>query len=87
MARLALVLALACLAAPAVAQQGAPQRPVPRPAKPPTTEVIFTDDLIEGGRLTPLGEVYTVKPKVEFESLIRVRTNFNDKIDQSFDEL
>jgi hypothetical protein len=54
---------------------------------PATQQVTFGDDLIDGERLLPLGEIYTAPPASQFDCLIKVRTNFNDKLMQSVNEL
>jgi hypothetical protein len=77
--RLALVASL-LLSALASAQT---QQPQPKPQK-----IDFGDDLINGERETPLGEIYIepVRPG-GFKSLIKVRMNFNDKLRESVHEM
>jgi hypothetical protein len=82
MRRVALVLSL--VASVASAQQPSP----PKERKVPVKNLDFTEgDLIDGARLIPLGEIYLAKPKPGFKSLITVRTNFNDKLLASVNEL
>lgn len=53
----------------------------------PVQKVDFTGEVLTGETLTPLGEIYLAKPEVKFESLIRVRMNFNDKLRESVHEM
>lgn len=57
-------------------------QPTPKPQK-----IEFGDDLIEGGREVPLGAIYEVVKRPGFDSLIKVRTNFNDKLRESVHEM
>jgi hypothetical protein len=83
MRRVALVLSL--VASVASAQQSSPPK---SERKAPVKNLDFTEgDLIDGARLIPLGDIYLAKPKPGFKSLITVRTNFNDKLLASVNEL
>jgi hypothetical protein len=63
------------------------QKPEASKKAPATQHVTFGDDLIDGERFLPLGELYTAPPASQFDCLIKVRTNFNDKLLQSVNEL
>ena len=46
-----------------------------------------TESVREGERLVPLDEVIFTVPRAHFDTLIKVRMNFNDKLLQSVNEL
>jgi hypothetical protein len=73
----------AAFAAPALAQQGSPAAA----PKPKVQHVDFTDTELSARPATPLGSIYTAKPKATFPCLIKVRGNFSDTIDESTDAL
>ncbi|MFO0599147.1 MAG: hypothetical protein U0228_27810 [Myxococcaceae bacterium] len=60
-----------------------------KPAQPkqPVTTMTFEEDLVEGGRKTPLGDIYIVVEPARFQSLIKIRQNFNDKLRESVNEM
>jgi hypothetical protein len=54
----------------------------------PKTEIIFdTNDLIDGETAAPLGSYIDGRDTPQFESMIRVRKNFADKLRASVNEL
>ena len=60
---------------------GAPQRKVP------VSNVEFDPDVVDGTTASPdLGNI-TARPPTQFDSLIRVRTSFADKLRASVSEL
>ena len=77
----ALALCCALLTLSAFAQTGEP-----RPDRK-VQKVDFTGDLIEGGTLVPMGDIYLPPPKAKFGSLIKVRMNFDDKLRESVHEM
>jgi hypothetical protein len=80
-----LLLFLSLSASLAWAQQPAPQK---SERKVPVKNLDFTNsDVIDGTRVIPLGELYVAKPTPVFKRLITVRTNFNDKLLASVNEL
>jgi len=72
-------------AAPAFAQQGKDARPT----KPRTQVVDMSDEqeVLTADLSTPAGEPITVRHAAEFESLIRVRNDFNERVLRSFSDL
>lgn len=60
----------------------------PSKRQPPKTEIKFDDDgVIEGGTKGPDGSVITGKHAPAFESMIRLRQNFADKLMASAQDL
>jgi hypothetical protein len=55
--------------------------------KPKVQNVDFTEQKLEAGRATPLGSYETAKRRHIFDSLIKMRANFNDKLANSVDSL
>lgn len=54
----------------------------------PKTEIRFDEnELIDGTTRGPDGQLIDAPPPIAFESLIRVRTNFADKLKASVSEL
>lgn len=80
-----IALLLAVAAVPALAQI----EPKPAPKKvAPVQRVDFGEgDLIEGGLATGEVDIYLGVKRPGFESLLRVRQNFNDKLRESVHEL
>ena len=68
-----------------VASAALAQQPEPTP-KPRPQNVEFNGQVLEGGRSVPLGEIYLGSPKPKFRSLIELRMNFNDKLQESVHE-
>ena len=52
-----------------------------------TTTINFEDDTIEGDLTRPDGEYLDARVKVKHSNLIRIRTEFHDKVMQSVGEL
>jgi hypothetical protein len=56
--------------------------------EPKPKEIIFEDpDIIDGDKEHPFVSVVDVKSRIEFDSLINVRTDFKDKTMQSVGDL
>lgn len=75
-----LTVGLLLLASISLAQQPAPQKPRPQ-------NIEFGESDIDGKRATPLGDIYLPPLKKKFDSMIRVRMNFNDKLRESVHEM
>jgi hypothetical protein len=84
--RSALFLALV-IATPGLAQTG--RSKADRGYQPqPVQHLVFTGEDIDGSRRAPsIEQIYAVPRPGRFESLIRVRTNFSDKLLESVHEL
>jgi hypothetical protein len=78
-----LVLMVASMSMAAFAQQN--KKPEQR--MPPTQEMIFDGDLIEGGLSRPDVEYFDAQSHVFHKSLIKVREEFKDKVLNSAGEL
>jgi hypothetical protein len=61
------------------------QQPAPTP-KPRPQNLDLTGQVLTGDREIPLGEIYLGSPKPKFRSLIKLRMNFNDKLEESVHE-
>lgn len=79
MRSIALIVGLVASVTLAQQPQAAPN---PKPQK-----VDFTEQGIGGERQVPLGEIYLPPPNPKFPSLIKVRMNFNDKLQESVHEM
>lgn len=77
------VLVSLVFASVSLAQTNPPQKTV----APKPQNIIFGDDLIEGGVDGPEGQVVYGKSKARFESMIKVRVNFDDKLRESVHEM
>ena len=78
------IAAVALVSSVSLAQQ--PER-APKSQKPRIQNVEFTASEISADTAVPLGTIYLVPPKAKFDSLIRVRMNFNDKLAESVHEM
>lgn len=59
--------------------------PAPKPSK--VQKIEFEPDEIAGGIVGPTGLVVVEPPPRKFNSLIRMRTDFNDKLRESVHEM
>ena len=63
-------------------------RPVAaEPKKVPVQKIIFDPDLIDATTKTPDGTIITYRNSPKFQSMIKVRENFDDKIVRSVDQM
>jgi hypothetical protein len=85
MKRLMLVLAL-WVAGPALADEKVVQE-ADRTIFRKKTVIDFTDVSVEGELTKPEGSYSVAKKKTRFDSLVKVRTDFNPELKQSVDNL
>lgn len=73
----------------ALAQASQTQKPATRAAPAARTQTVdFGEgDLINGDRASGQAELTTSTPKARFDSLIKVRSNFDDKLLSSVNEM
>ncbi|HZA14747.1 MAG TPA: hypothetical protein VE618_09625 [Myxococcaceae bacterium] len=85
MKRLMVVVAL-WVAGPALAEETVVQEP-DRTVFRKKTVIDFTDVSVEGELTKPEGSYSVSKKKTRFDSLVKVRTDFNPELKQSVDNL
>lgn len=75
------------VAAPALAQEDKVVQEADRTVYRKKTVIDFTDVSVEGELTKPEGSYSVSKKKTRFDTLIKVRTNFNPELNQSVENL
>jgi hypothetical protein len=79
-----ITIALCLFASVSLAQKSEPAK---KPVLPEQNVNFGDGSHINGTLKHPTGEIYSVPPKAKFGSLIQVRMNFNDKLQESVHEM
>ncbi len=83
-----MVAALLAVSVPVLAQTQAPQRSKQGPAAPRVTTLSFEEgDLIDAAAEGPEYQVFDTRPEIQHPGLIRVRTDFDQEVLRSVEQL